>query len=205
VLPSFERIGRGNGHRFLPHQFAGRKVRNGTLLRRSRESGSEEVSWGLDKACERMARLVELTQTAANLEGLWGIEGEAGRGYFGVVDWRIGVEKGSFFMKERTASHRWTISMYCFRFIYNAGGGLCGSAGIGGARYDGGISASGKPGRPRLALDLIEELRSVLPDRLALTLINRRQIKHPFLGEKMAIGLLPCVQHCCWRGTFGAI
>jgi CRISPR-associated protein Cas1 len=33
-----------------------------------------------------------------------------------------------------------------------------------------------RPGRPALALDLMEELRAVLADRLALTLVNRRQL-----------------------------
>ncbi len=33
-----------------------------------------------------------------------------------------------------------------------------------------------RPGRPSLALDLMEELRPVLADRLALALFNRRQI-----------------------------
>jgi CRISPR-associated protein Cas1 len=33
-----------------------------------------------------------------------------------------------------------------------------------------------RPGRPALALDLMEELRPVLADRLALTLVNRRQL-----------------------------
>lgn len=86
-----------------------------------------------------------------------------------------------------------------------------------------------RPGRPSLALDMIEELRPVLADRLALTLINRRQITgdgfvqkesggvlmdddtrkavlqawqerkkteitHPYLKEKMPLGLLPHVQ-----------
>ncbi|MEW5721018.1 MAG: CRISPR-associated endonuclease Cas1, partial [Chloroflexota bacterium] len=86
-----------------------------------------------------------------------------------------------------------------------------------------------RPGRPSLALDLMEELRPVIADRLALTLINRQQVKgkgftktetgavvmddetrktvltayqerkreeivHPFIGEKIAYGLLPHVQ-----------
>ncbi len=33
-----------------------------------------------------------------------------------------------------------------------------------------------RPGRPSLALDLVEELRPVIADRLVLTLINRRQV-----------------------------
>jgi CRISP-associated protein Cas1 len=86
-----------------------------------------------------------------------------------------------------------------------------------------------RPGRPGLALDLMEELRAYLCDRLVLTLINRRQvdakgfeiepagavrmndatrktllvayqqrkqetIEHPFLGEKVTIGLIAHLQ-----------
>ena len=34
-----------------------------------------------------------------------------------------------------------------------------------------------RPGRPALALDLMEELRPLVADRLALSLINRRQLQ----------------------------
>src|SRR5438132_3886729 len=34
-----------------------------------------------------------------------------------------------------------------------------------------------RPGRPSLALDIVEELRPVLADRLAISLVNRRQIR----------------------------
>jgi CRISPR-associated protein Cas1 len=86
-----------------------------------------------------------------------------------------------------------------------------------------------RPGRPGLALDLIEEFRSVIADRLVLSLINRRQVTkndfttaangavtmsdscrktvlteyqnrkqdevfHPFIEEKIKIGLLFFVQ-----------
>jgi CRISP-associated protein Cas1 len=86
-----------------------------------------------------------------------------------------------------------------------------------------------RPGRPGLALDLIEEFRPFLADRLALSLVNRQQIKgkgftttetgavrmddetrkkllqayqerkqemilHPFIDERIAVGLIPHVQ-----------
>mgnify|MGYP000859447691 FL=1 len=86
-----------------------------------------------------------------------------------------------------------------------------------------------RPGRASLALDLMEELRPYLADRLALSLINRKQVMpkgfvvresgavhmddetrrtvlqawqerkrdvvtHPFLEEKIEVGLLPYVQ-----------
>jgi CRISP-associated protein Cas1 len=84
--------------------FVAGKIANGrtVLLRGSRESQNDSASQDLDRACERMARLVELAQTATNPEGLRGVEGEAGRSYFGVLDRMIGLEKESFFMKERT-------------------------------------------------------------------------------------------------------
>ena len=41
-----------------------------------------------------------------------------------------------------------------------------------------------RPGRAALALDLMEEVRSVLADRLALTLINRKQITKKHFIER---------------------
>jgi len=41
-----------------------------------------------------------------------------------------------------------------------------------------------RPGRPALGLDLMEELRSVIAERLALTLINRRQITAKHFVER---------------------
>jgi CRISPR-associated protein Cas1 len=41
-----------------------------------------------------------------------------------------------------------------------------------------------RPGRPALALDLVEELRPVLGDRLMLTLVNRRQLGRADFEER---------------------
>ncbi len=43
-----------------------------------------------------------------------------------------------------------------------------------------------RPGRPALALDLMEELRPLIADRLALSLINRRQLKASDFEETAA-------------------
>ena len=47
-----------------------------------------------------------------------------------------------------------------------------------------GFLHSVRPGRAALALDLMEEFRSILADRLALTLINRGQITERDLQER---------------------
>jgi CRISPR-associated protein Cas1 len=39
------------------------------------------------------------------------------------------------------------------------------------------IEHAGRPGRPSLALDLIEEFRAFVADRVALSLINRQQVR----------------------------
>ena len=50
-----------------------------------------------------------------------------------------------------------------------------------------------RPGRPALALDLVEEFRSCIADRLALTLINRRQLRPEHFEERTggSAGLTP--------------
>lgn len=47
-----------------------------------------------------------------------------------------------------------------------------------------------RPGRPSLALDLMEELRPVFSDRLALTLVNRKQVLPTGFLEKECGGIL---------------
>ena len=58
---------------------------------------------------------------------------------------------------------------------------MCGGGGKGvGLDPQFGFLHALRPGRPSLALDLVEEFRSCVADRLALTLINRR---HPRRGH----------------------
>ncbi len=47
-----------------------------------------------------------------------------------------------------------------------------------------------RPGRPSLALDLMEEMRPVFADRLALSLINRKQISAKGFSQKESGGIL---------------
>jgi CRISPR-associated protein Cas1 len=41
-----------------------------------------------------------------------------------------------------------------------------------------------RPGRPALALDLVEEFRSIILDRFCLTLVNRKQIRPSDFDER---------------------
>jgi transposase-like protein len=82
-----------------------------------------------------------------------------------VVDWIIGVEKESFFRKERTRRPPLDDLNALLSFLYTLLAGDC----VGALESVGLYPAVGflyqdRPGRPSLALDLMEELRSVLAD-----------------------------------------
>jgi len=169
-------------------------------------------------------------QETVSLDTLRGIEGGAAGIYFGVFDHLITSQKEDFQFHERSRrppldnvncllSFLYTLLMHDVR-------GALESVGLDPAV---GFLHRDRPGRPGLALDLMEEFRPVLADRLALSLINlgvvkkngfrktetgavlmddetrkallvayqkrkQEEIMHPFLGEKVEIGLLPFAQ-----------
>lgn len=154
-----------------------------------------------------------------------GIEGEAARAYFGAFPAFIADGTGlSFNGRSRRPPQDEVNALLSFLYalLANDVRGALESAGLDSAV---GFLHRDRPGRPGLALDVMEEFRPYLADRLALTLINRRQItagsfvrsesggytlkddarkavlaawqerkretvEHPFLKEKMSVGLL---------------
>ncbi len=106
-----------------------------------------------------------------------GLEGEAARSYFSVLDHLILADKQAFFFRERSRRPPLDNVNALLSFLYTllvhdvAAALEC--VGLDPAV---GFLHRDRPGRPSLALDLMEELRPVLADRLALSLINRRQL-----------------------------
>ena len=167
---------------------------------------------------------------ADSLETLRGLEGSAAKQYFRVFGKLVLKQKEDFPFQERNRRPPRDNLNALLSFLYSLLTYEVASAleGVGLDPQVGFLHAD-RPGRPSLALDLMEELRPMLADRLALTLINRRQIKgsgftrkesggvlmddatrkkvitawqerkreqimHPFLKERIPIGLLPHVQ-----------
>jgi CRISPR-associated protein Cas1 len=112
------------------------------------------------------------------LDSLRGIEGGAARIYFDVFDELITQQKGDFFFQERSRRPPLDNINALLSFIYTLLRHDCESAlesvGLDPAV---GFLHRDRPGRPSLALDLMEELRAFLADRLALSLINLQQIR----------------------------
>jgi CRISP-associated protein Cas1 len=175
------------------------------------------------------AQLADLQQPML-LEQIRGTEGEAARAYFIAFDEMILQQKEGFFFHERSRrpprDNMNALLSFLYTLLTHDVVAACESVGLDPQM---GFLHADRSGRPSLALDLVEEFRPMLADRLALTLVNRQQIEakgfsvresggvemdaatrkavlvayqkrkseeivHPFLQEKMTVGLLPFVQ-----------
>lgn len=110
-------------------------------------------------------------------ERLLGIEGESASLYFSVFDELILQQKDKFSFGGRNKRPPLDNVNAMLSFAYTLLTGMCASAleSVGLDPYVG-FYHTDRPGRVSLALDLMEELRSVMADRFVLTLINKKII-----------------------------
>lgn len=153
------------------------------VLRRALRDYGEELEpparAALEASCERMAQILRRVQlTDASVEAMRGSEGEAANLYFAVFDHLI---------RSPDAELRWTLRSrrppldpmnallsFLYTLLTHDCRSACEAVGLDPAV---GFLHRDRPGRPSLALDLMEELRAPLADRLALSLVNRRQLR----------------------------
>lgn len=111
------------------------------------------------------------------LDLIRGAEGEAARAYFDVFGFMVRGDRASFLFDGRSRRPPRDRVNAVLSFLYALIRGDC-VAGLQGVGLDAqvGFLHALRPGRPALALDLMEELRPYLADRLALSLINRKQL-----------------------------
>ncbi len=133
---------------------------------------------GLEAAAAELGRCRENLAAAAGLDAVRGIEGFAARAYFQVFDCLITQQKESFFFRERSRrpprdAMNALLSFLYMLLLHDVTAGLE-SVGLDPAV---GFLHRDRPGRQSLALDLMEELRPVVADRLALSLVNLKQVQ----------------------------
>jgi CRISPR-associated protein Cas1 len=144
-----------------------------SLLRGSREHPSE----ALNRASTQLGQSLRLLDRTSSLDSLRGVEGDAAQTYFNAFDELILSQKEDFFFHGRSRRPPLDNINALLSFLY-----VLLAHDIASALETTGLDPSvgflhrDRPGRAGLALDLMEELRPVLADRLALTLINRRQV-----------------------------
>ncbi len=138
-----------------------------SLLRGARDARSKTDAAQLRDAADQLARLLRALERIEGMDEIRGHEGAAARCYFGVFDR----------MEQRTRRPPRDRINALLSFLYALLLGDCSAAAQGvGLDPQMGYLHTLRPGRPGLALDLMEELRPVLADRLALTLVNRAQL-----------------------------
>ncbi len=170
----------------IARQIVAAKLQNSrqVLMRSAREVASEEARTALGAAAARIAEiLIHLVETR-NLDELRGMEGDAARTYFSVFGYHLRSEQPAFSMDGRTRRPPRDRVNATISFLYALLRAEC-SAALESVGLDPqvGFLHALRPGRPALALDLMEEFRPLIADRLAITLINRKQLQADHFTE----------------------
>ena len=198
------------------------------ILRCIRDHGESAI---LREAAEKHVDVLRrVKDSLPDAERLRGLEGEAGAAYFGCFNELIVAQKEDFAIAGRNRRPPTDPMNALLSYLYTLLAHDCRGA-LEGVGLDPqiGFLHEVRSGRPGLALDLMEEFRAVLADRVALSLVNLRQvgscdfrttesgavemkdekrkvilqawqkkkqevILHPFLDERVPIGLLPHLQ-----------
>lgn len=152
------------------------------LMRSLRDHGEGQdpaARSAVEAAAERVAFILRRVERAdATVEALRGSEGEAANLYFAVFGHLVRSPDPGMAFRSRSRRPPLDPVNAVLSFLYTLLAHDCRSACEGvGLDPAVGFLHRDRPGRPSFALDLMEELRAPLADRLALSLINRRQLR----------------------------
>ena len=155
------------------------KLRNQrhVLLRGARDTKDDADRQALTRAAQNLAASQRALPSAATLDAVRGVEGEAARGYFAAINRLVRADlRDRFALDGRSRRPPRDRLNALLSFLYamwmNDCRSACEAAGL---DPQVGYLHALRPGRAALALDLMEEFRP-FADRLALTLVNRLQV-----------------------------
>jgi CRISP-associated protein Cas1 len=148
------------------------------LLRGARDSKSTEDAAVLTRAAQDLAASLRALPTAASMDAIRGVEGEAARNYFAATAQLVRADERAVFTMDgrsrRPPRDRMnSLLSFLYAMLMNDCRSACEAAGL---DPQIGFLHTVRPGRASLALDLMEEFRP-LADRVALTLVNRQQVR----------------------------
>lgn len=169
----------GRSHR-LARSFVVGKVANcrAVLMRGAREAATEESREALERAARRLADAGASLLQSPTVESVRGHEGDAAATYFGAFDHVIRKQKEVFRFEGRNRRPPRDPINALLSFLYALLLHDCASAlAATGLDPQVGFLHVDRPGRPGLALDLMEEFRPILADRVAISLVNLEQLR----------------------------
>lgn len=164
----------------LARGFIAGKLRNSrhVLMRGARDSKDAEDRTALADSARRIGRILRKLPDAADMDQLRGHEGDAARLYFSVfallIKPRLRHDIGFDGRNRRPPRDPMNaLISFLYALLLNDCRSALESVGLDPQL---GYLHTARPGRQSLALDLMEEFRPIIADRLALTLINRGQL-----------------------------
>lgn len=148
-----------------------------SVLRAARDNAASGDREALLQAGTELAASIRRLEFCEGLDEVRGTEGSAARVYFQAFAYMVRQERESFSPKGRTRRPPLDPANALLSFAYALLLSDC-TAALAAAGLDPSVGYLhvDRPGRPSLALDLMEEFRPLLADRLVLTMINRRQV-----------------------------
>lgn len=157
----------------------GKLANSRTVLQRAaRETSDMTAADRLAAAATSLASSIEAVRRARRVDELRGIEGDAAHTYFSALQLLVRSNDSAFVFINRSRRPPLDRVNALLSFLYSMlahdARSACEACGLDPAV---GFLHVDRPGRPGLALDLMEELRAFLADRLAVSLINLGQIK----------------------------
>ena len=208
---------------------SGKLLNSRNVLMKSARSTASENKERLHQAAQMLSDQQAALENVSDIDSIRGIEGAAATVYFRAFDAMLKTDDNDLIFDKRSRRPPENRVNALLSFVYmllkNDAQFALESVGLDPAA---GYLHTLRPGRPSLALDLMEELRAPLCDRFVISLLNLKQIKsndfdttngeyrlrddarrqvirewqlrkkeqitHPFLKEKIEIGLIPYCQ-----------
>ena len=171
----------------IARQIVAGKIQNSrnSLLRAARENENEAERAQLQSVVDALARQIHSLEGQTDLEKVRGAEGLAAVQYFSAFSLALKQQRGTFAFAARSRRPPRDRINCLLSFLYALVRHDC-LAALTTAGLDPfvGFLHVDRPNRPSLALDLMEEFRPWLADRLAITLINRQQIGESHFRER---------------------
>ena len=225
----YQLIDSGESVEIVRNMILGKIINSRNVLMRASRNTSEEKAVTLKAQAEKLLEQEKLLASAQNIDSIRGVEGAAASIYFRAFasmlktsDPEMAFDKRSRRPPENRVN---ALLSFTYMLLKNDMQSALESVGIDPAA---GYLHTLRPGRPSMALDLMEELRSPLCDRFVISLVNLKQITasdfdtegiefllkdkarrkviqewqlrkkeiimHPYLKEKIPIGLIPYCQ-----------
>ncbi|MBI9080883.1 MAG: type I-C CRISPR-associated endonuclease Cas1 [Pseudodesulfovibrio sp.] len=210
---------------------AGKVANSRAVLRRClRDHGDRVNAAAVKQVISSLDDSAQRLRSDLSVEEARGMEGQAANAYFSVFDQTILQGRETFFFNGRNRRPPLDAVNCLLSFVYTLlAHDIRSALEAVGLDPQVGFLHRDRPGRPGLALDVMEEFRSFLADRLVLSLINRGEVRargfvrkesgavfmdddtrkvvltawqkrkqdevtHPFLNERIPIGLAFHVQ-----------